>query len=116
MTTWVEPEGGRERGLVGARQVVHAGAREPADVLRGGRFAGRPGPGLVFGMAVVLVEEATRMAVNPGAALQFPTARWLAAALTVALAVLLVAPAAIHALSALETLALVVLACPTAAG
>jgi len=110
MTTWVEPEGGRERGLEGLAKSFTQVLLNPVTFFEEAVSPGDQAPGLVFGMAVVLVEEATRMAVNPGAALQFPTARWLAAALTVALAVLLVAPAAIHALSALETLALVVLA------
>jgi hypothetical protein len=59
---------------------------------------------------VVLVAASTRLALRPEDALAFPTSDWLAALITVALVVLLVTPAAIHALSALETLALVVLA------
>jgi hypothetical protein len=76
---------------------------------------GDQAPGLVFGMAVVLVAAGTRLALQPTDALAFPTAGWLRVVLTVALVVLLVTPAAIHALSALQTLALVAVA-PSRAG
>ena len=110
MTTWVEPEGGRERGPVGLAKSFTQVLVNPRTFFDEAVSPGDQAPGLVFGMAVVLVEETTRMAVTPGAALEFPTAPWLAAALTVSLAVLLVTPAAIHALSAVETLALAVIA------
>jgi hypothetical protein len=110
MTTWVEPEGGRERGPVGLAKSFTQVLANPKTFFDEAVSPGDQAPGLVFGMAVVLVEESTRLALNPDAALEFPTATWLAAALTVSLAVLLVTPAAIHALSAVETLALAVVA------
>jgi hypothetical protein len=110
MTTWVEPEGGRERGLEGLAKSFTQVLLNPVTFFDEAVSPGDQAPGLVFAMAVVLVAAGTRVAVDPGAVLAFPTARWLAAALTVALVVLLVTPAAIHALSALQTLALVVVA------
>lgn len=110
MTTWVEPEGGRERGPGGLAKSFTQVLVNPRVFFEEAVSPGDQAPGLVFAMAVVFVEESTRMAVTPDAALDFPTAPWLAALLTVSLAVLLVTPAAIHALSALETLALVALA------
>ncbi|MFB6071573.1 MAG: YIP1 family protein [Halobacterium sp.] len=110
MTTWVEPEGGRERGLWGLAKSFTQVLVNPGGFFREAVSPGDQAPGLAFGMTVVLLEESTRLALHPAAALDFPTADWLAALLTVALAVLLVTPAAIHALSAVQTLALVAVA------
>jgi hypothetical protein len=110
VTTWVEPEGGRERGPVGLAKSFTQVLLNPRTFFDEAVSPGDQAPGLVFGMAVVAVEESTRLAVHPSAALDFPTSQWLAAALTVLLAVLLVAPAGLHALSAIQTLALVALA------
>jgi hypothetical protein len=110
MTTWVEPEGGRERGLAGLAKAFTQVLVNPVTFFDEAVSPGDQAPGLVFGMAVVLVAASTRLALRPEDALAFPTSDWLAALITVALVVLLVTPAAIHALSALETLALVVLA------
>jgi hypothetical protein len=110
MTTWVEPEGGRERGLEGLAKSFTQVLLNPVTFFDEAVSPGDQAPGLVFGMAVVLVAAATRLALNPAAALAFPTADWLRVVLTAALVVLLVTPAAIHALSALQTLALVLVA------
>jgi hypothetical protein len=110
MTTWVEPEGGRERGLAGLAKAFTQVLVNPVTFFDEAVSPGDQAPGLVFGMAVVLVAASTRLALRTEDALAFPTSDWLAALITVALVVLLVTPAAIHALSALETLALVVLA------
>jgi hypothetical protein len=115
MTTWVEPEGGRERGLEGLAKSFTQVLVNPVTFFEEAVSPGDQAPGLVFGMAVVLVAAATRLALEPADALAFPTADWLRVVLTVALLVLLVTPAAIHALSAVQTLALVVVA-PSRAG
>lgn len=115
MTTWVEPEGGRERGLEGLAKSFTQVLLNPVTFFDEAVSPGDQAPGLVFGMAVVLVAAGSRLALTPGDALAFPTAYWLRVVLTVALVVLLVTPAAIHALSALQTLALVVVA-PSRAG
>lgn len=115
MTTWVEPEGGRERGVEGLAKSFTQVLLNPLTFFDEAVSPGDQAPGLVFGMAVVLVAAATRLALNPGDALAFPAAAWVRVALTVALVVMLVTPAAIHALSALQTLALVAVA-PSRAG
>ncbi|MFC3476889.1 YIP1 family protein [Halobacterium litoreum] len=115
MTTWVEPEGGRERGVVGLAKSFTQVLVNPRTFFDEAVSPGDQAPGLVFGMAVVLVAVSTRLALNPGDALAFPTSDWLSGLLTVALVALLATPAAIHALSALETLALAVVA-PERAG
>jgi hypothetical protein len=110
MTTWVEPEGGRERGLSGLAKAFTQVLVNPVTFFDEAVSPGDQAPGLVFAVAVVLVAVSTRLALAPGDALAFPTSDWLAAVLTVALVALLVTPAAIHALSAIETLALVLVA------
>ncbi|NIC00449.1 YIP1 family protein [Halobacterium sp. R2-5] len=110
MTTWVEPEGGRERGPVGLAKSFTQVLVNPAAFFEEAVSPGDQAPGLVFAMAVVLVVQGTRLLLDPSRALAFPAPTWLAAALTLALAVLLVAPAALHALSAVETLALAAVA------
>jgi len=115
MTTWVEPEGGRERGLVGLAKSFTQVLLNPVTFFDEAVSPGDQAPGLVFAMAVVLVAATTRLGLRPADALAFPTADWLRVVLTVALVVMLVTPAAVHALSALQTLALVVVA-PSRAG
>lgn len=110
MTTWVEPEGGRERGLIGLAKSFTQVLVNPRTFFDEAVSPGDQAPGLAFAMVVVLVVVATRLALYPSRALAFPAPRPVAAALTIALFVLLVAPAALHALSAIETLALVVVA------
>ncbi|SEW30439.1 YIP1 family protein [Halobacterium jilantaiense] len=115
MTTWVEPEGGRERGLEGLAKSFTQVLLSPVSFFDEAVSPGDQAPGLVFGMAVVLVAAATRLTLTPTEPLAFPAAGWLRVVLTAALVVMLVTPAAIHALSALQTLALVVVA-PSRAG
>lgn len=110
MTTWVEPEGGRERGPLGLAKAFTQVLVNPATFFEEAVSPGDQAPGLVFAMAVVLVSQGTRLALDPGRALAFPAPTWLAAVLTLALAGLLIAPAALHALSAVETLALAAVA------
>ena len=110
MTTWVEPEGGRERGPLGLAKAFTQVLVNPRTFFREAVSPGDQAPGLVFGMAVVLVEETVRLAFAPDTALSLPASELVRVGLTVALATLLVAPAALHALSAVQTLALVALA------
>jgi hypothetical protein len=67
---------------------------------------GDQGAGLTFLMAVVAVEEATRLALVPGAVPTLVGGRLPSAALVVGLVVLLVAPLSLHLLGALQTLLL----------
>jgi hypothetical protein len=110
VTTWVEPEGGRERGPVGLAKSFTQVLANPKTFFAEAVSPGDQAPGLAFAMVVVGLEESTRLALNPERALDFPAPTPVAAALTVALAVLLVAPAALHALSAIETLVLAAVA------
>ena len=84
MTTWVEPEGGRERGLEGLAKSFTQVLLNPVTFFDEAIAPGDQAPGLVFGMAVVLAVTASRLALNPGDALAFPTAAWLRVVLTVA--------------------------------
>jgi len=61
-------------------------------------------------MAVVLVEEASRLALVPGAVPALTGSRAVSAVITVAVAVLIVTPAALHLVAAIQTLPLMVLA------
>ncbi len=71
---------------------------------------GDQAPGLTFAATVVLVEEGTRLALVPGAAPVFRDQPAVSALLWLLAAVVLIAPAAIHLLTAVETLVLAVLA------
>jgi hypothetical protein len=115
MTTWVEPEGGRERGLRGLAKSFTQVLVNPVTFFDEAVSPGDQAPGLGFAMAVVLAAAGTRLVLDPADALAFPAADWLRVVLTVALVVMLVTPAAVHALSALQTLALVAVA-PSRAG
>lgn len=108
MTQWIEsPTGGRARG---PRALVRAWVNV---LVRSRQFFERtvtPGdqaPALVFVMAVVLVEEAIRFALLPGEIPTFNSYPRLSLPFALALAVLLVAPAALHLVAAVQTLLLV---------
>ena len=110
MTQWVrDPTGGRARG---PRAVVRAWVNV---LIRPGQFFERtvaPGdqaPALVFVMGVVLIEEALRFALVPGAAPEFDSFPALSTPFALALAVLLVAPAVLHLIAAVQTLLLIAL-------
>ncbi|WP_135830157.1 YIP1 family protein [Halorussus halobius] len=116
MTQWVEnPSGGRERGPAAlARAWVEVLVR-PRRFFERGVAPGDQAPGLVFVIAVVVVEEATRFALVPGAAPTLGGRPGLSAAFGVAVAALFVAPAALHLIAAVQTLVLMV-AVPDRAG
>ena len=110
MTQWVKhPTGGRSRGPRGV-------ARAWANVLfRTRRFFERtvtPGdqaPALVFAMVVVLIEEAIRFALIPSVVPTFDSFTAFSAPFALGLAVLLVAPAVLHLVAAVQTLLLMAL-------
>jgi hypothetical protein len=111
VTQWVEnPTGGRERGPTAlARAWVDVLVR-PRQFFERAIAPGDQAPGLVFAMTVVLVEEATRFALVPGAAPVLGDSPALSALLGLALAVLFVAPAVLHLTAALQTVFLMALA------
>ncbi|USZ67849.1 YIP1 family protein [Halorussus salilacus] len=108
MTQWVEnPTGGRDRGPAAvARAWVEVLVR-PRRFFERGVAPGDQAPGLVFAMAVVLVEEATRFALVPGAAPSFGGRPALSALFGLALATLFVAPAVLHLTAAVQTVLLI---------
>lgn len=111
MTTWIEdPRGGRDRG---PRAILRAWLEvlvRPQRFFRVGVAPGDQAPGLVFAMLVVTVEEATRLSLDPSAVLAVTGSRVLSVVLVVAVAVLIVTPAALHLVAAIQTVALVPLA------
>lgn len=77
------------------------------------RVAIAPGdqaPGLVFAMSVVLVEEASRFALVAESVPGLVESRAVSALLALGLAVVIVAPAALHLVAAVQTLVLMAIA------
>lgn len=110
MTQWVKhPTGGRSRGPRGvARAWVNVLFRTRSFFERT-VTPGDQAPALVFTMVVVLLEEAIRFALVPAAIPTFDTYDAFAAPFALALAVLLIAPAALHLVAAVQTLLLMAL-------
>jgi hypothetical protein len=111
VTEWVEnPDGGRPRGLRGLGLAWVEVLRRPRRFFRTRLSPGDQAPGLTFAAAVVLVEEATRLALVPGAVPVYRGQVVASAALWLLAAVVLVTPAAIHLTTAAETVVLMALA------
>lgn len=107
MTTWVEnPEGGRDRGPRGlARAWVEVLVR-PRRFFTNGVAPGDQAPGLVFAVAVTLVYLGSRFALDPASVPTFGGRPYVSAALVLAAAGLIVAPATLHLTAALQTILL----------
>jgi len=107
VTQWIEnPEGGRARG---PRAIVRAWYEvlvAPARFFRSAVAPADQAPGLTFLLGVVLVSEATRYWLVPGAAPSIGDRPLAGAVLGLALTVVLVAPVGLHLLVALQTLLL----------
>jgi len=107
MTQWVEStEGGRDRGPRAVARAWFEVATAPSRFFRTGVASGDQAPGLTFAMLVVLVAETTRFAFVPEAYPVVADSTLLSGALWIGVAVLLVAPAGLHLLAAVETLLL----------
>lgn len=104
MTQWVRPGGGRERGPVGLAKAWVALLVQPRRFFRDGIAPGDQAPGLVFAMAVVLVEEASRYALDPTAIPAVLDGRLPSAAFALTVAVLLVTPLVLHLVAAVLVL------------
>ncbi|WP_251342933.1 YIP1 family protein [Haloplanus halophilus] len=104
MTTWVEnPRGGRDRGPRGvARAWVEVVVR-PRRFFSHGVAPGDQAPGLVFAVVTAVAYALGLALLDPA---RFPATGALRAAVVVLLVALLVAPAVLHLLAALQTLAL----------
>lgn len=111
VTEWVhDPTGGRERGPRGLARAWVAVLANPWRFFRTQLSPGDQAPGLTFAAVVVLLEESTRLALVPGAAPVFRDRPGVSALLWLLVAVVLVAPAAIHLATAASTLLLAALA------
>ena len=107
MTQWTEnPEGGRARGPGGLVRAWVEVLVRPRRFFANGIGPSDQAPGLVFAMAVVLVEESVRFALVDDAYPVVADSEPLSAALWLGVTVLLVAPAAVHLLAALQTVLL----------
>jgi hypothetical protein len=107
MTQWVEnPTGGRDRGLWAlARAWIEVLVR-PRRFFRTGIGAGDQAPALTFVMAVVAVEEASRFLLVENAVPPVAGGERSSMAVAFVVAVLIVAPASLHLISALQTVLL----------
>jgi hypothetical protein len=106
---WFDAGGGRPRGPAGLVQAWVAVLVSPQRFFRTAVARGDQAPGLLFAMAVVALEEATRFAlVGPGAAYPVLGGRpLLSAVLWLGVAVFFVAPLALHLVAAVQTVLLV---------
>jgi hypothetical protein len=111
VTTWVEnPSGGRERGLRGlARAWIEVLVR-PRRFFRNGVAPGDQAPALVFAVAVAAAYASLLILFGGGRAPGWASDSLLRAVVAVALVGVLVAPAVLHLLAALQTLALMAVA------
>lgn len=107
MTQWVEnPAGGRERGPVGLLRAWVEVLLRPRQFFRAKVAPGDQAPGVTFAAAVVLVAEGARIALFDGGHPVVGEQPALSAILWVLLMTVLVAPAGIHLVAALQTLLL----------
>lgn len=107
MTQWVaEASGGRDRGPLAVLRAWVEVLVRPRRFFRVGVAPGDQAPGLVFAAAVVLLEETTRLALVPGAYPVFRGQPVASAVLWLAVAVVFVAPVALHLTAALVTVLL----------
>lgn len=107
MTRWVtEPRGGRDRGPVALGRAWVEVLVRPRRFFRVGVAPGDQAPGLVFAAGVVLLEEATRLVLVPGAAPVIAGRPLASAVLYLGVAVVFVTPVVLHLTAALVTLLL----------
>jgi hypothetical protein len=106
VTTWVEnPRGGRDRGPRGiARAWIEVLVR-PHRFFENGVAPGDQAPGLVFAVVMAVGYAVLLAVLDP---LRFPASGALRAGVVVLLIALLLAPAVLHLLAALQTLCLMV--------
>jgi hypothetical protein len=108
MTRWIEnPAGGRDRGPAAlARAWVEVLVR-PRRFFRTGIGAGDQAPALTFVMTVVGIEEAIRVLLVEDAVPPVAGGELSSTAVALAVTVLIVAPASLHLISALQTAILI---------
>ncbi len=107
MTQWVEnTAAGRERGPAGLLRAWVGVLVRPRQFFRAKVAPGDQAPGVTFAAAVVLVAEGARIALFGGTHPVVGGQPTLSAVLWVSLMTVLVAPAGIHLVAALQTLLL----------
>jgi len=107
VTRWIDAGSGRPRGPAALARAWVGVLTRPRQFFREAVVPGDQAPGLVFAMAVVAVEETTRLLLVSDAVPAVADWPALSAAFWLGVAVLLVAPAALHLVAALQTVLLV---------
>lgn len=110
MTRWL-PEGavsgGRDRGVMALVRAWATVLVRPREFFREVVVPGDQAPGLTFAVFVVIIEEAIRYVFQPAALPVFAGQHFLSALLVLGASGLLVAPAALHLVAAVQTVLLV---------
>jgi hypothetical protein len=107
VTQWIEnPEGGRDRGPRALARAWFEVLTSPRRFFRAGVAPADQAPGLFFLMAVVLVSEGTRYALEAGAAPAIGGRPYAGAVFGLAATVFLIAPLSLHLFVALQTVIL----------
>jgi hypothetical protein len=108
VTQWIEnATGGRSWNPMTITRSWLAVVITPREFFRTEVMPADQAPGLLFAVAVVLLEEATRFALVDGVAPVFGGMPALSALLALGVASMLVAPAVLHLVAALQTLILI---------
>ena len=108
MTQWVEnPEGGRDRGPVALLRAWGEVLVRPRRLFRSAVAPADQAPGLAFAATVVLVEELTRVLTGTAAYPVLGTRPTASVVFWLAVATVLVAPAGLHLVAALQTVILI---------
>lgn len=111
MTTWVEnPSGGRARGPQAILRAWVEVLVRPGRFFRTGVAPGDQAPGLVFAMAVVAIAAGSHLLTRPSYAESVGRSPLLSLVFVFALYVILVGPAVLHLIAAIQTLVLRLLA------
>jgi len=108
VTQWVEnPEGGRDRGPVALLRAWGEVLVRPRRLFRSAVAPADQAPGLAFAATVVLVEELTRVLTGTAAYPVLGTRPTASVVFWLAVATVLVAPAGLHLVAALQTVILI---------
>jgi hypothetical protein len=108
VTQWVEnPEGGRDRGPVALLRAWGEVLVRPRRLFRSAVAPADQAPGLAFAATVVLVEELTRVLTGTAAYPVLGTRPTASVVFWLAIATVLVAPAGLHLVAALQTVLLI---------
>ena len=108
VTQWVEnPEGGRDRGPVAAARAWGEVLVRPRRLFRSAVAPADQAPGLAFAASVVFIEELSRVLTGTAAYPVLGNRPTVSVVFWLAIATVLVAPAGLHLVAALQTVILV---------